>query len=87
MFHWWKHIADTDERIIIMEHDAFVRDPDKTNMLVSQIEDHDLWCIGIAAECITMSPRLAKFAMDKWLDKMQIIDAGPLAELWTLIHD
>ena len=87
MFHWWKHIADTDERIIIMEHDAFVRDADKTNMLVSQIEDHDLWCIGIAAECITMSPRLAKFAMDKWLDKMQIIDAGPLAELWTLIHD
>tara|TARA_B100000575_G_scaffold289171_1_gene290512 strand:+ start:686 stop:1468 length:783 start_codon:yes stop_codon:yes gene_type:complete len=87
MFHWWKHIADTGERVIVLEHDAFVRDVDKTNMLVDQIEDHDLWCIGIAAECINLSPRLARFAMDKWLDKMQIIDAGPMAELWTLIHD
>ncbi|NCX92435.1 MAG: hypothetical protein EBX03_12785 [Rhodobacteraceae bacterium] len=34
-----------------------------------------------------MSPRLAKFGMDKWLNRMQIIDAGPMAELWTLIHD
>ena len=87
MFHWWKHIADTGERVIILEHDAYVRDVKKTNMMVEQIDDHELWCIGIAAECITMSPRLARFAMDKWLDKMQIIDAGPLAELWTLIHD
>jgi len=87
MFHWWKHIADTGENVIILEHDAFVRDPKKLDMLVEQIPEHDLWCAGIAAECITLSPRLARFAMDKWLDKMQIIDAGPLAELFTLIHD
>ena len=41
MFHWWKHIADTGERVIVLEHDAFVRDVDKTNMLVDQIEDQD----------------------------------------------
>jgi len=87
MFYWWKHIADTGERVIILEHDAYVRDVKKMNMLVDQIDEHDLWCAGIAAECITMSPRLARFAMDKWLDKMQIVDAGPLAELFTLIHD
>jgi hypothetical protein len=87
MFHWWKHIADHRERVIILEHDAYVRDVKKLDMLVDQIDEHELWCAGIAAECITMSPRLAKFAMDKWLDKMQIIDAGPLAELFTLIHD
>lgn len=87
MFYWWKHIAETGERVIILEHDAFVRDAKKVEMLVDQIDKHDLWCIGIAAECITLSPRLAKFGMDKWLNRMQIIDAGPMAELWTLIHD
>ncbi len=87
MFHWWKHIADTGERVIILEHDAYVRDVKKVNMLVDQIPEHDLWCISIAAECICISPRLARFGMDKWLNNMQIIDAGPLAEMWTLIHD
>ena len=87
MFHWWKHIGDKNERVIILEHDAYVRNPKKVEMLVDQIEEHDMWCIGIAAECITMSPRIARFGMDKWLDKMQLIDAGPLAELFTLAHD
>ena len=27
MFHWWKHIADTGEQVIILEHDAYVRNP------------------------------------------------------------
>ena len=87
MFHWWKHIADTGERVIILEHDAYVKDVKKMDQLVEQINEHDMWCVGIAAECITMSQRVAKFGMDKWLDKMQLIDAGPLAELFTLIHD
>ena len=87
MFHWWKHIGDTGERVIILEHDAYVRNPKKVEMLVDQIPQHDMWCIGIAAECITLSPRVARFGMDKWLDKMQLIDAGPMAELFTLIHD
>ena len=29
MFHWWKHIADTGEQVIILEHDAYVRNPKK----------------------------------------------------------
>lgn len=87
MFHWWKHAADTGERVIVLEHDAYVRDANKAKMLVDAIPTTDFWCIGIAAECISISPSVARFAMDKWLDKMQIIDAGPMAELWTLAHD
>ena len=85
MFHWWKHIADTGEQVIILEHDAYVRNPKKLMQLVDNIHEKDLWCAGIAMECISIHPEFAKFCMKKWLTIKEQIDAGPMAELWTAI--
>ena len=87
MFHWWKHIADTNERVIILEHDAYVRKPKKLMQLVDIIEETDLWCAGIAMECVTLHPEFAKFCMKKWLKIKEQIDAGPMAELWTAMEE
>ena len=87
MFHWWKHIADTGEQVIILEHDAYVRNPKKMMQLVDNIYEKDLWCPGIAMECVTLHPEFAKFCMKKWLDLKEQIDAGPMAELWTAIEE
>ena len=90
MFHWWEHIKDTHERVIILEHDAYVRDSKKLNMLIDLIPTTDLWSAGIAAECITMSPMFVDVMMDKWKDVENPgmhIDAGPMAELHTGAHD
>lgn len=85
MYHWWEHILNTHERVIILEHDAFVRDPKKLESLVEQIPYTDLWSAGIAAECITFSPMFAKILFKKWIPNPpdMWIDAGPMAELWT----
>ena len=87
MFHWWKHIAETDERVIILEHDAYVTNPKKLMDLVDFIPQSDLWCPGIAMECATLSPHFAKYCMKKWLTLRDRIDAGPMAELWTAISE
>lgn len=83
MFHWWKHIADTGERVLILEHDAFVRDVSKLNVLLKIMPQTDLWNPGIACECISLSKEFAEYCMKKWLKLGDVIDAGPLAELWT----
>ena len=87
MFHWWKFIADTDERVIILEHDAYVRNPKKLMQLVDEIDDKDLWSAGMAMECVSISPVFAKYCMKKWLTVQEQIDAGPMAELWTAIEE
>lgn len=83
MFHWWKHIADTGEQVIILEHDAYVTNPKKLMALVDEIEGKDLWCVGIAMECVSMSPSFARYCMSKWQTVNEMIDAGPMAELFT----
>ena len=35
--------------------------------LVDNIYEKDLWCPGIAMECVTLHPEFAKFCMKKWL--------------------
>ena len=87
MFHWWKHIADTDEQVIILEHDAYVTNPKKMMQLVDALHDKDIWIPGMAMECCTMSPRFAKYCMKKWLKIGEMIDAGPMAELWTALEE
>ena len=84
MFYWWHHIATTGEQVIILEHDAYVLDCHKLNMLIKQIPKHEFWCCGIAAECITISQRFAKFLMDKLLNGHTTI-SGPLGELSNYI--
>ena len=55
--------------------------------LVDNIYEKDLWCPGIAMECVTLHPEFAKFCMKKWLTIKEQIDAGPMAELWTAIEE
>ena len=83
MYHWWKHIAETGEQVIILEHDAYVRHPEKLNNMINNWRDWDVWCPGIAAECITMSQPFAKFLMREWNEFRSVIDAGPMAEIHT----
>jgi len=83
MLHWWKHIAETGENIIILEHDSFVRNPDKLNAMIENWKDWDVWCPGIAAECIYMNQDFAKFLMREWYEFKNTVDAGPLAEIHT----
>ena len=83
MYHWWKHMADTGEQVIVLEHDAFVRHPEKLNHMINDWQDWDVWCPGIAAECITMSQGFAKFLMREWQEFRNTIDAGPMAEIHT----
>jgi hypothetical protein len=85
MFHWWKHIAESGEKVIILEHDAFVRHPEKLNSMLEDWKDWDVWCPGIAAECIYINQDMAKFMMRDWLEFKRTIDAGPLAEIHTKI--
>lgn len=87
MFHWWKHIADTGERVIILEHDAYVRDPKELSNLVKIMPEFDLWNPGIAMECASLSPYFAKYCMKKWLKIEEQVDAGPMAELWTAMEE
>ena len=87
MFHWWKHIADTGERVIILEHDAYVTNPIKMEQLVEDIEEKDIWIPGMAMECCSLSPRFAKYCMKKWMTVIEMIDAGPMAELWTALEE
>lgn len=87
MFHWWKHIAETDERVIILEHDAYVRDPESLSTLIKMMPTFDLWNPGIAMECCSLSPYFAKYCMKKWLKIGEVIDAGPMAELWTAMEE
>ena len=87
MFHWWKHTAETEERVIILEHDSYVRNPKKMITLVDEMYEKDIWLPGIAMECASLHPEFAKFCMKKWIVLKEQIDAGPMAELWlSLIH-
>lgn len=81
MFYWWHHIATTGEQVIILEHDAYVLDCHKLNMLIKQIPDHEFWCCGIAAECISISQRYGEFLMNMWLNNNVEVTCGPLGEL------
>jgi len=87
MFHWWKHTAETGERVIILEHDAFVRDPDSLSGWIENMHTFDLWNTGIAMECASLSPYFAKYCMKKWLTVGDVIDAGPMAELFTAVEE
>lgn len=87
MFHWWKHTADTGERVIILEHDAFVRKPKLLNGWIKHMHEFDLWNPGIAMECASMSPWFAQYCMQKWLNLGDVIDAGPMAELYTAVQE
>ena len=87
MFHWWKHIADTGERVIILEHDAYVTNPIKMEQLVETMDEKDIWIPGMAMECCSLSPRFAKYCMKKWMTVKEMVDAGPMAELWTALEE
>ena len=85
-FREWKHIADTGERHIILEHDAYVHDKSKLDMLLAGASYYEMWNAGIAMECYTLSPRLARFMMLLYLEGNQRVCAGPMAELWTSLE-
>ena len=87
MFHWWKHIADTGERVIILEHDAYVTNPKKMIQLVEDMDEKDIWIPGMAMECCSLHPRFAEYCMKKWLGVKEMVDAGPMAELWTALEE
>lgn len=87
MFHWWKHTADTGERVIILEHDAYVRDPESLSNWIKTMHTFDLWNPGIAMECASLRPDFAQYCMKKWLKMGDVIDAGPMAELFTAIEE
>ena len=87
MFHWWKHTAETEERVIILEHDSYVRNPKKMITLVDEMYEKDIWLPGIAMECASLHPEFAKFCMKKWIVLKEQIDAGPMAELWTAMEE
>jgi len=69
------------------QHDAFVRDPKALNGWVKRMHEFDLWNPGIAMECASMSPLFAKYCMQKWLNLGDVIDAGPMAELFTAVQE
>lgn len=87
MFHWWKHIAETGERVIILEHDAYVTNPKKMTQLIEDMDEKDIWIPGMAMECCSMSVRFAQYCMKKWLTIGEMVDAGPMAELWTALEE
>lgn len=81
--YWWHEIARTNERIIVLEHDAWLRNQSKFEAFLDQIPNHTLWNPGIAAECYTMSPALAKFLRKTYMDGT-VVGGGPMAELFYL---
>jgi len=83
-FYWWMHIAETEEQVIIMEHDAFCKNVSKFESLVDQIPNHTLWNCGIGMECYTMLPSFAKFIRTVFLNTTAAV--GPMAELWDNIN-
>lgn len=82
-FREWMMIAETGERHIIMEHDAYLLDKEKLDQLIGGASYMEIWNAGIAMEFYTMSPRLANFIKLLYVDGNQRVCAGPMAELWT----
>lgn len=76
MFKLWVKQAETSDRFLILEHDAYVRDAKKLNSLLEKIHSYDVWLPGIALETVSMSQR---FAMD-FVDHIHRskIDLGPM---------
>tara|TARA_R110000868_G_scaffold9000_3_gene45578 strand:- start:8991 stop:9737 length:747 start_codon:yes stop_codon:yes gene_type:complete len=85
---WFKQ-ADTSERFIIMEHDAYLRDPSKFRSLFSKIDDFEIWNCGIAMECYSITRRFARYGILYWSDPDKQITSGPMGELffiYTKLH-
>ena len=82
-FREWLLIAETGERHIIMEHDAYLQHSDKWNHHLHKADNYELWNPGIAMECYTMSPRLARFIELAYVQGGTLVSAGPMAELFT----
>lgn len=93
MYYWWEHILKTRERIIILEHDAYVLNPRKLESLVEQIPHIDLWAVGISAECISFSPEFAEVLFEGWNSSEKptrssdYICSGPMGELHLRMHN
>ena len=77
MFNLWVKQSESSDRFLMLEHDAYVRDPGKLNALLERIHSYDVWLPGIALETVSMSQR---FAMD-FVDSLQSgrkLDLGPM---------
>jgi hypothetical protein len=82
-FREWLLIAETGKRHIILEHDACLDRPDKWGHHLPKADIYELWNPGIAMECYTMSPRLARFIELSYIQGKVRACAGPMAELFT----
>ena len=84
--YWWFELAKAKEQVIIMEHDAYLRDASKFDALVEQIPDHMLWNCGIAAECYTLDVTFARYLSQIFLVNRTPVSSGPLAELFFYVN-
>jgi len=78
MFNLWVKQSESSERFLILEHDAYVRNPEKIQSLIDRIDDYDLWLCGIALETVSMSQQFAMDFVDSFLSGHKI-DLGPMA--------
>lgn len=82
--YWWFKQAHQDERFLIMEHDAYLRDATKFEALLEQIDEHMIWNCGIAAECYSINRSFARFCDYYYNVARTPISSGPLAEMFHL---
>lgn len=78
MFDLWVKQSESSERFMILEHDAYVRNPEKLQALMKRIDDYDLWLPGIALETVCMSQRFAMEFVNSLLSGYKV-DMGPMA--------
>lgn len=91
----WAKQAETPERFIVLEHDAYLKDEQQFRKLFKYLQEDDslkhkplygLWNIGIAVECYSIARPLAEFIRHKItraVDPWSTINMGPMGMLWV----
>lgn len=81
----WKLCAETNQNIIVLEHDSYLMYPDR-------VQDHSMYDFVTydagAMGCYMISPELAKFACRVLIDNKTPISCGPYGFLYDiLVHN
>jgi len=83
-----------EDRFIILEHDAYLTDPEKFRKDFKQIDDYGIWMPGVAVECYSLSSDFQRYLIDYKMKKEQwnTVAGGPMGHIlkigkqWKSLH-
>src|SRR6056300_1340807 len=85
-YHSLMRLLADGEKFIIMEHDAYLRDEETFRKHLSDIEEYDIWNVGIAVECHTLKPEFAAQWCKNLEDDFTSNSKGPMSLMLKMQH-